>query len=110
MPTRTELLHHIWAEVINSHLRDGAIEHVIASFEQGSPDAPFSEVGAVLKKLVATGVSPRDLAVLHRFAAYEAVFATLYALDDPGVDSDDVLLLHEELLGADPGGNEGRSV
>jgi hypothetical protein len=29
-------------------------------------------------------------------------------LDDPGVDDDDNKMMHEELLGADPSGREGR--
>jgi hypothetical protein len=37
-----------------------------------------------------------------------AVFQTLYALDDPGVDDDNVFMLHESLLTADPSGMEGR--
>ena len=108
MSTRAELLRHLWDEVINSHLRPGAIDNTIASFDRGSPDAPFAEVGPILKKLVAAGAAPRDLALLQRFAAYEAVFSTLYALDDPGVDDADFLMLHEELLSADPSGMEGR--
>ena len=43
-----------------------------------------------------------------RAVAYESVFVTLYALDDPGVDGDEVFMLHEELLTADPSGMEGR--
>jgi hypothetical protein len=36
------------------------------------------------------------------------VFATLYALDDPGVENGEVFMLHESLLTADPSGLEGR--
>ena len=104
MPTRKELSRHLWDDVINSHLVDAAIENTIASFDREPPDAPFAEVGSILKKLVAAGVSLRDLALLQRFAAYEAVFSVLCALDDPGVDDGDFLVLHEELLGADPTG------
>jgi hypothetical protein len=108
MPTRAGLLRYLWDEVINAPLRDDAIDNTIASFNRDSPDAPFGEVGGILKKLLASGTSRRDLALLQRFAAYAAVFSTLYALDDPGVDDDDVFMLHEELLGADPTGMEGR--
>ena len=58
--------------------------------------------------------SRRDLAthlwmeVINVILRDEAVFGTLYALDDPGVDNGDVFMLHEELLGADPSGLEGR--
>ena len=36
--------------------------------------------------------------IFLRATAYEAVFGTLYALGDPGVDDNDVFMLHEELL------------
>jgi hypothetical protein len=36
------------------------------------------------------------------------VFGTLYALSDPGVEDNDVEMLHESLLSADPSGREGR--
>lgn len=108
MATRADLLRYLWDQVINSHLRDDAVDNTIASFDRDSADAPFAEVGNILKKLLAAGASPRDLALLRRFTAYEAVFSTLYALDDPGVDDDDFLMLHEDLLGADPTGMEGR--
>jgi hypothetical protein len=45
-------------------------------------------------------VSPQDLCRIQHAAAYEAVFGTLYALDDPGVDGNDVFGLHEILLSA----------
>jgi hypothetical protein len=108
MRTRSELLRHLWDAVINSNLRDHAIDNIVASCDR-SPNAPFAEVGPILKRLLHSGASPRDLALLQRFAAYEAVFSTLYALDEPGVDEDDFVGLHEELLGADPSGMEGRS-
>jgi hypothetical protein len=44
----------------------------------------------------------------YREAAYGAVFSTLYGIGDPGVDGDEVFMLHEELLMADPSGMEGR--
>jgi hypothetical protein len=54
------------------------------------------------------GASRRDLSLVARFAAYGAVFSTLYTFSDPGVDDNDVEMLHESLLGADPSGKEGR--
>jgi hypothetical protein len=50
----------------------------------------------------------RDLSLIARFAAYEAVFGTRYALSDPDVEDNDVEMLHESLLSADPSGREGR--
>jgi hypothetical protein len=46
--------------------------------------------------------------MIARHAAYEAVFGTLYALSDPGVDDNDIEMMHESLLSADPSGKEGR--
>ena len=41
-------------------------------------------------------------------SAYEAVFGTLYTINDPGVDNHDVFMLHEHILMADPSGMDGR--
>ena len=83
------------------------IDNAIASSER-SPDSPFADVGPALKRLLAAGADRRDLSLLVRHAGYEAAFQILYMLDDPGVDGDDNKMLHEELLGADPSGKEGR--
>ncbi|MGB8356298.1 MAG: hypothetical protein WCD79_20535 [Chthoniobacteraceae bacterium] len=48
------------------------------------------------------------MSLIARQAAYEAVFGTLYALSDPGVNDNDIEMLHESLLSADPSGKEGR--
>jgi hypothetical protein len=48
------------------------------------------------------------LRLILRSAAYDAVFGTLHSIGDPGVDDNDVFMLHEELLMADPSGQEGR--
>jgi len=55
-----------------------------------------------------SAVLKRELALINRFASFEAVFQTLYLLSNPGVDSNDIEMLHESLLGADPSGKEGR--
>ena len=80
----------------------------LISESERNPNAPFSDVSPVLKRLLAAGVSRSDLSLIARHAAYEAVFGTLYALSDPGVDANDVEMLHESLLSADPSGREGR--
>jgi hypothetical protein len=60
--------------------------------------------------MLAAGASRRDLCRLLRLTAYEAVFGTLYALSDPGLDGEeDAGTLYEELLMADPSGVDGRS-
>jgi hypothetical protein len=107
MTTRADLLTHLWKEAINSHLDAGALQRIVARYQQ-HPDEPFADTGAAIGRLLALGADAHDICLLRRDAAYEAVFQTLYSLGDPGVDGDDVFMLHEELLTADPSGQEGR--
>ncbi len=87
------------------------IDYQISQSER-RPDAPFADLGPVLKRLLALGATRRELSLIARFAAYSATFETIYALDDPGIDErDDIAeigVLHESLLMADPSGMEGR--
>jgi hypothetical protein len=108
MATRDELLLHLWTRVINSHLRPDEIDRQIAHSKTQAADAPFADTGPALERLLAAGVARRDLQLVLRNAAYSAVFQTLYSIDDPGVDDDDVFMLFEELLSSDPSGMEGR--
>ena len=107
MSSREELLAHLWAQVINSHLRPEGLTQMI-SRAKAKPDEPFADSGPALERLLGLGADPRDICLLMRDAAYGAVFSTLYSIDDPGVDGNDVFMLHEELLMADPSGMEGR--
>jgi hypothetical protein len=107
MATRQELLDHLWKEVINAHLRDEALDNIVRNCKR-DPDGPFGDTGAAMERLLAAGVSRRDLHLVLRHAAYEAVFGTLYSLGDPGAEDDDVGTLYEGLLSADPSGMEGR--
>lgn len=107
MATREELLTHLWQSIINANLDPVGLERVIAHCKR-HPDDPFADVGPALERSLAAGVSPKDLCLIGRSTAYEAVFGTLYALGDPGVDGDEVFGLYESLLGADPSGLEGR--
>jgi hypothetical protein len=107
LASRTEFLRHLWRDVINAQLNQSALQQVVASAKR-DPDAPFADTGAAIERLLALGASPRDICLLQRAAAYEAVFATLYSLGDPGVDDGGTLMLHEDLLTADPSGLEGR--
>jgi hypothetical protein len=107
MTTRAAFLEEVWTQVINAGMSGQWIDNAIARSER-SPDAPFADLGSALKRLLAAGADRRDLCLLARHAGYEAAFKVLYMLDDPGVDGDDNKMLHEELLRADPSGNEGR--
>src|SRR5258706_2694745 len=103
MPTRDELLRYLWTDVINSCSRDDALDNIVAHCKR-FPDPAFAETGPILERLLAAGASRRDLRLLLRHTAYEAVFGTLYALSDPGVDDNNVFGLYAELLMADPNG------
>jgi hypothetical protein len=107
VPTQTDLLEHLWREVINRKL-DVAALHRMVAMSKRRPDDPFADTGAAIERLLSLGASARDIGLIQRHAAYEAVFQTLYALNDPGVDDGDVFMLHERLLTADPSGREGR--
>jgi len=108
MATRQELLEHLWNEVINVCLRDQALDNIITHCKR-NPEGPFGDTGAALQRILAAGVSKRDLCLVLRHTSYEAVFGTLYALSDPGAEDDeDIGTLYQELLTADPSGMEGR--
>jgi hypothetical protein len=108
MATREDLLEHLWKEVINVNLRDNALDNVVQNCAR-DPNGPFGDTGPAIERLLAAGASRRDLRLVLRATAYEAVFGTLFALSDPGLEEgDDVSWLYEELLTADPSGMEGR--
>ncbi len=106
MATREELLDYLWRQVINANLNPSLLHNAVAR-SQLKPDEPFADTGSAIDRLLAAGVLPRDICLIRRDAAYKAVFQTLYALDDPGVENDDVFMLHESLLTSDPSGMEG---
>jgi hypothetical protein len=109
MATREEFLEHLWREVINALSREQGLENII---ENGMrfPAAPFADAAAAIQRMLAAGVSRPDLCLVARQTAYDAVFGTLYALSEPGLDAtEDPSTLYEELWGAKPSGTEGRS-
>src|SRR5207249_8002833 len=101
MASREEILKQLWTETINPVMQEHWIDNAIRESER-SPDAPFADLGPALRRLLAVGATRRDLSLIARHAAYEAVFGTLYRFSDPGVDDNDVEMLHESLLSADP--------
>ena len=108
MSKREELLTHLWKEIINLNLRDASLDNIVKHCRR-NPTAPFGDTGAAIERILAAGASRRDLCLVMRSAAYEAVFGTLYSLSDPGSgEDDDLSTLYEELLTADPSGMEGR--
>ena len=106
MATRKELLQHLWNDVINANLRQDGLDNLVEHCKR-NPNSPFADTGPAIERLLAAGASRRDLCLILRSTAYEAVFGTLYSLGDPGADGDDVFMLFEELLMADPSGMEG---
>ena len=107
MATREELLEHLWKQVINGVMRDDGLDNIVKHCKR-NPDGPFGDTGAAIERLLAAGASRHDLRLVLRTIAYEAVFGTLFAFSDPGLEEDDVSSLYEELLMADPSGMEGR--
>jgi hypothetical protein len=109
MATREEFLAHLWTDVIDALCRDQGLDNVIANSKR-RPDDAFGDVGSAIERMLAAGVSRHDLHRLQRMTAYEAVFGTLYALSEPGLDGEeDAGTLYEEILMADPTGVDGRS-
>jgi hypothetical protein len=107
MGTREALLKHLWDTTINAYLNQNTLDNIIEHCKR-DPGSPFADTGPALERLIASGASKRDLCLILRSTAYEAVFSTLYSLGDPGVDGGDVFMLFEELLMSDPSGMEGR--
>jgi hypothetical protein len=108
MATRAEFLDHLWREIIDIFGRDASLDNIIANGRR-DPASPSGATGAAIERMLAAGASRRDLSLVLRTTAYEAVFGTLYALGDPGLDEgEEANGLHEELLSADPSGREGR--
>jgi len=97
--TREELVEHLWQTVINPLRDPGWMDNVIANCRR-APDSGFAATGAAIERALAAGVAPEDLCQIARLTAYEAVFGTLYALGDPGVDGNDVSGLYEDMATA----------
>jgi hypothetical protein len=106
MGTREELLRYLWDDLINLNLRPESLDNVIRHCRR-HPDGPFGDTGLAIERILGAGASVSDLCLVLRATAYEAVFGTLYALGDPGVDDNDVFMLHESLLTAEPSGMDG---
>jgi hypothetical protein len=107
LPARDEFLRLIWDDIINAPITGKWIENSIVE-AKARPKGPFADTGVACERLLAAGAARRDLSLVARAAAYEAVFSLLYMLGDPGLDEENGSLLHESLLSADPSGLDGR--
>lgn len=96
MPTREALIEHLWQDIINPLADPSTLDNIVVNCRR-QPDAAFAGVGAAIERALAAGVSAEDLCLIQRSATYEAVFCTLYAIGDPGVDGNDVFGLYESL-------------
>lgn len=77
MTAREELLTHLWKEVINIHYRDGSLDNVIAHCRR-NPAGPVGDTGRAIERILTAGASKRDLCLVMRSTAYDAVFAARY--------------------------------
>ena len=96
MTTREELVEHLWREIINPLDDPSVLDNIIANCKR-DPEAGFAAVGPAIEHALAAGIPAADLCLIYRSATYEAVFGTLYAIGDPGVDGNDVFGLYEDL-------------
>lgn len=55
----------------------------------------------MIERALAAGIPASDLCLIYRSATPEAVFGTLYAICDLGVDNNEVFGLYED-LGSSP--------
>jgi hypothetical protein len=107
MASQDEFLENVWRKYINSYMEESWIDDELRMSER-YPSAPFADLGPLLTKLLALGATRRDLSLFARAIAYGTAFGTLYSLEDPGIENNDLCSLHESILSADPSGMEGR--
>jgi hypothetical protein len=113
--TREELLERLWRK-INAYVRPNYLGRVLLPDEldriieqcKSDPNKPFGDTGAAVERMLAAGAARRDLCLVLRYAAYRAVFDTLYEIDPCAEDCEELVGLYEYLLSADPSGMEGR--
>ena len=79
MAKREALLAYLWNDVINLNLREASLDNVIAHCKR-NPAGPFGDTGPAIERMLAAGASKRDLCLVLRATAYDAVFGTLCVL------------------------------
>lgn len=86
-------------EVVPEPARPGA---------QTSPE-PFGDVPIAVRRVLQSGASASDLSAISFWSRFDSIATTLRVIENSNVETfEDVLGLHESLLGADPSGREGR--
>lgn len=105
--TQDEFLDQLWKQIINSGMDGKWVKRWIDDASD-SPDGPFADVGAVLKRMIDSGVSAKDLAIVARGIRYETCFEFAEQLEEADFEPDEISGMHESLLMADPSGMEGR--
>ncbi len=72
-------------------------------------DEPFGDVDAAVARLLQAGAQPRDLELFTRWQRFDATVAALQVFERAGItESEELLGLHESILGAEPSGKEAR--
>lgn len=72
-------------------------------------DEPFGDVDAAVARLLQAGAQPRDLELFTRWQRFDATVEALRLFERAGItESEELLGLHESILGAEPSGKEAR--
>lgn len=100
MATQGDVIDRLWLEVINLDARGGWMADCRKL--KGKERDLFGASSQALEGLTSKGVEAIDLGRVGRFIRYEAVFGTLYALEDPGPKKGKLAGLHKILAGSDP--------
>ena len=82
---------------------------VKTSPKAAAKDEPFGDVDAAVARLRKAGAQPRDLELFTRWQRFDATVEALRLFERAGItESEELLGLHESILGAEPSGKEAR--
>lgn len=107
-PSNVNVAEKLWLDVIDGWRNPKWVSHAIGNRRAGR-DEPFADARQAIGRMLKAGASSEDLCELARFIAYETTFSVLMELGCTGLKPTEIEALHEELLSADPSGNEGRT-
>ena len=105
MWTADEMFIELWNNTINSCARPGLLARLAQC--NSNVNTPFNDATLAARRLHDAGVDASDFERVARSIAYEAVFATLFAISELDAEGQEVGGLHESLLMSDPSGLEG---